>query len=74
MASLNNSSNTTTPKPTLPTRQGWFRRLWNDVVFVIKRDNKWWLTPLIVVLMLLMLLTVLAATMGPLAPFIYPLL
>jgi hypothetical protein len=69
--------------PTTPTaaarrgpdvrRAGWSRRLLADVVFVAKRDRIWWLTPLIAVILLLAAFIVLGASLGPLAPFIYPL-
>lgn len=41
---------------------------------VIKRDRKFWLMPLIVVLLVVVALLVFAAASGPLAPFLYPLL
>ncbi len=55
-------------------RKSWFRRLVSDILFVSKRDRKWWLLPLIVMLLLLAGLLAFAALSGPLAPFIYPLL
>ena len=57
-----------------PRRIGWFRRLCADVLFVAKRDKKWWLLPLIVLLLILAGLLVFATLAGPLAPFVYPLL
>ncbi len=59
---------------TLPSRKGWFRRLFGDVLFVAKRDRKWWVLPLIFLLLILGGLLAFAAALGPLAPFIYPLL
>jgi hypothetical protein len=58
----------------LPARKGWLRRLLGDILFVAKRDKKWWLLPLIALLLILAALLVFAAVAGPLAPFIYPLL
>ena len=57
----------------LPERTGWLRRLIADVVFVSKRDKKWWLLPLLLLLLALAALLGFAAVAGPLAPFIYPL-
>lgn len=61
-------------KPQRRERTGWLRRLIGDVFFVTRRDRKWWLLPLIVMLLLLAALLMFAAALGPLAPFIYPLL
>jgi hypothetical protein len=47
--------------------------LFADLLFVSKRDRKWWLLPLILLLLILAALLVLAVALGPLAPFIYPL-
>ncbi len=58
----------------LPRRLPWYRRLAQDIVFVTKRDRKWWLLPLIVLLLILVGLLAVAALSGPLAPFVYPLL
>ncbi len=55
-------------------RVGWIRRLVADIVFVTKRDNKWWVLPLVIFLLVLAALLVFAALAGPLAPFLYPLL
>ncbi len=55
-------------------RRGWLGRLFGDILFVVKRDKKWWLLPLIVLVLILALLLVFSAVVGPLAPFIYPLL
>lgn len=55
-------------------RVGWLKRLLSDVLFIVARDRKWWLVPLLIVLFLLASLFFLAAGAGPLAPFIYPLL
>jgi hypothetical protein len=41
---------------------------------LIKRDRKFWLIPLIIILLLVIGLLVLAGSAGPLAPFLYPLL
>lgn len=38
---------------------------------LLRRNRKWWLTPIVVVLLLVGLLVVLSAT--PLGPFLYPL-
>ena len=35
------------------TRNGWFRRLLGDVLFVARRDRTWWLLPLVAVVLLL---------------------
>jgi hypothetical protein len=61
-------------RPQLPARRGRFGQLWADVIHVARRDKKWWLVPLVVMLLILMLLMIAAAGIGPLAPFIYPLL
>ena len=58
----------------LPRRLPWYRRLAQDIVFVVKRDRKWWLLPLLVLLLMLVGLLAVAALSGPLAPFIYPFL
>ena len=55
-------------------RVPWYRRLAADILFVSRRDRKWWLLPLIVLLLVLAALLTFAAAVGPLAPFIYPLL
>ncbi len=60
--------------PARPARRGWLGRLCADMLFVVKRDKKWWLLPLIMLLLVLAALLVFSATVGPLAPFIYPLL
>jgi hypothetical protein len=58
-----------------PTRRrGWVTRLVADTFFVAKRDKKWWILPLIVLLLILAALLALATLAGPLAPFIYPFL
>lgn len=49
------------------------RRLFTDILFVAKRDNKWWLIPLVLILVGLTTLLVIGSLAGPLAPFIYPL-
>ena len=61
-------------KPARPRRVGWFRRLVTDVFFVARRDRKMWMLPLIILLLLLAGLLAAAVALGPLAPFIYPLL
>ena len=48
-------------------------QLISDIFSVARRDKKWWLVPLIIVLFLLAGLLVLGALAGPLAPFLYPL-
>ena len=58
----------------IPSRTGSFLRLFVDLIFVAKRDKKWWLLPLILLLLLLAALLAFATLAGPLAPFIYPLL
>ena len=58
----------------LPPREGWLRRQFADIVYVAKRDKKWWLLPLLFVLLVLAALLVTATALGPLAPFIYPFL
>lgn len=55
-------------------RRGWFSRLCADIVFVAKRDQKWWLLPLVILLLGLAALLAFFTLSGPLAPFIYPLL
>lgn len=50
------------------------RGLLGDMWLVIRRDRKFWLLPLIIVLFVVIGLLVLAATSGPLAPLLYPLL
>ena len=49
-------------------------RLMSDLLFVTRRDRKWWLLPLVLLVLLLAGLLALAALSGPMAPFIYPLL
>ena len=67
--------NDVSPRPPVRRqRTGSVRRLIGDVFFVARRDKKWWLLPLILLLLGLAALLTLAATLGPLAPFIYPLL
>ena len=46
----------------------------SDVLYVIKRERKWWLVPLLVVLFAAAGLMLLVGVAGPLAPFIYPFL
>ena len=61
-------ANANRPKGT--QRRGLIGDLWQ----LIKRDRKFWLIPLIVILLLVIGLLVLAGSAGPLAPFLYPLL
>jgi len=49
------------------------RQLLSDIVFTAKRDNKWWLFPLIFLLVGVSGLLILGTLAGPIAPFIYPL-
>jgi hypothetical protein len=44
-----------------------------DILFVARRDRKWLLMPLVVLLLLLAALMVMGTALGPLAPFLYPL-
>jgi hypothetical protein len=48
-------------------------RLLSDILFAAKRDRKLLLLPLVVVLLVLAAMMMLGASLGPLAPFIYPL-
>jgi len=61
-------------KPAGSRRPWWLRRLLGDILFVARRDRKMWMLPLIVLLLALAALLAFAVTLGPLAPFIYPLL
>ena len=54
-------------------RRGWARRLVTDMLFVARRDRNWLLLPLILLLLGLAALIVAGTSLGPLAPFIYPL-
>lgn len=62
------------PREKLPPRVGWLRRQFSDIVYVAKRDRKWWLLPLVFLLLMLATLMLLATAAGPIAPFIYPFL
>ena len=62
------------PLAGLRGRLPWYRRLATDVFYVARRDRKWWLLPLIILLLALAGLLTMASVAGPLAPFIYPLL
>lgn len=62
------------PVKKLPPRVGWLRRQFLDVVYVAKRDRKWWLLPLIFLLLILASMMLIATAAGPIAPFIYPFL
>ena len=53
---------------------GSLQRLCTDIVFVAKRDKLWWLLPLIILLLGMAALLVIATLVGPVAPFLYPLL
>lgn len=57
-------------RPKVTKRRG----LVGDMWMLIRRERKYWLIPLIVVLLLVVALLVLAGSAGPLAPFLYPLL
>jgi hypothetical protein len=61
-------------KPARARRPWWFRRLLGDILFVARRDRKLWMLPLIILLLAMAALLAFAVTLGPLAPFIYPLL
>ena len=45
-----------------------------DVWYVIRREKKWWLVPLLVILFAATGLMLIVGGAGPLAPFIYPFL
>jgi len=66
------TQSTTDPRPR-KQRSGWLRRLTGDVLFVARRDRTWWLLPLVVLLLLMAALIVVGTSLGPLAPFVYPL-
>ncbi len=46
----------------------------SDVWFVVKKEKKFWIIPLLVILFVVIGLMLAAGSAGPLAPFIYPLL
>ena len=46
----------------------------SDVWFAVKREKKYWIIPLLVILLGMVGLMLAAGTAGPLAPFIYPFL
>lgn len=46
----------------------------SDVWYVVKKEKKFWIIPLLVVLFGVVGLMIAAGTAGPLAPFIYPFL
>lgn len=71
---MQNETKQTVEARRLPVRQGWVRRLFGDVFFVARRDRKWWVLPLIFLLLILGGLLAFAVSLGPLAPFVYPLL
>lgn len=65
---------TKTQAPSRTRRRSVLGPLISDVLFIARRDRKWWLLPLLALLALLVTLLSLTAAVGPLAPFIYPLL
>jgi hypothetical protein len=67
------SRTTSTAVPRARRRSGWIRRLLADVLFVARRDRNWWLLPLVLLLLLMAALLVVGTSLGPLAPFVYPL-
>ena len=69
----NATTSRTTANTRRPQRVGWTRRLLTDVLFVARRDRKFVLLPLLVLLLALAALMVVSSSLGPLAPFIYPL-
>ncbi len=46
----------------------------SDIWHVIKKERKYWIIPLLVLLFAIVGLLLAAGSAGPLAPFIYPLL
>jgi hypothetical protein len=44
-----------------------------DILFVAKRDRKWWMLPLVLAVLVMAGLIAVGASLGPLAPFLYPL-
>ena len=68
------TSTTTHGRRVSRRRVGWFRRLVSDVLFLVRRDRKWWLLPLILILLFVAGLLAFVTLAGPVAPFIYPLL
>lgn len=54
-------------------RVGWMRRLATDILFVARRDRTWWLLPLVLLVLVMAALIVAGTSLGPLAPFLYPL-
>jgi hypothetical protein len=54
-------------------RKRWISRLLADVLFVARRDRKLLLLPLVLLLLVLAAFIVVGTSLGPLAPFIYPL-
>jgi hypothetical protein len=51
----------------------WAWRLVTDILFVAKRDRKWWMLPLVLAVLVMAGLIAVGASLGPLAPFLYPL-
>ena len=75
MASSHEHERSQARKPDiLPPRRGWLWRQFSDIVYVAKRDKKWWLLPLLFALLILTALLLTASALGPLAPFVYPFL
>ena len=74
MSANDSDTNNNKPRKTLPPRSGWLRRQFADIIYVTKRDKKWWLLPLLIMLLVLASLMIIATALGPLAPFIYPFL
>lgn len=48
--------------------------LLSDVWYVVKKERKFWIIPLLALLFAIVGLMLAAGSAGPLAPFIYPLL
>ena len=49
-------------------------RLVSDIWYVVKRERKFWIIPLLLLLFAIVGLMLAAGSAGPLAPLIYPLL
>lgn len=49
------------------------KRLLSDIFHIAKRDRKWWLIPLVLILVGIGGFLAVATLAGPVAPFIYPL-
>ncbi|MEN6625567.1 MAG: DUF5989 family protein [Candidatus Sumerlaeia bacterium] len=65
-----------TMNPTNPTEpdENENPSLVTEFVWFLKENKKWWLIPLIVLVVVLGLLAFLTIHLGPLMPFIYPVL